>query len=95
MNPINEPTASTLFDMSALTHTDKEVEQLKRHVKTGDYFAILATVLGFVEDSLGSAITKNEELKECEIRVIQNLKKELTYLNNHYDIAPKDGSTLT
>ena len=61
-------------------------------MKSGDYFALLATVTGFIEDTLASA-EKNEPLKERELLLMRELKKDLMYLQEHYEIRPKNALT--
>lgn len=64
-----------------------ENERLLFHVRSGDYFAMVATALGFVEEALA---TKEEDaLPSPELSVLRQLKKDLLYLHAHYDIREK------
>jgi hypothetical protein len=63
----------------------EEYERTDFHIRSGDYFAMLAGALGFVE----------EALRECEAgtptstdkaELVQKMRKELVYLHKHYQI---------
>lgn len=70
----------------------KKRERLLFHIQSGDYFGMLATALGFVEEALhpsarvteGKGITPSEEAL-----LVQDLRNDLRYLHNNYDICPK------
>jgi hypothetical protein len=61
-------------------------EHLDFHVKTGDYFAYLATMLGFIEESLKHS---DKPESEEERALIQDLRKDLCFMNSRYCIAAK------
>jgi len=64
-----------------------ENERLLFHIRTGDYFAMVATALGFVEEALE---TKEEDtLPSPELSVLRQIKKDLLFLHAHYDICEK------
>ena len=70
-----------------------DAERLARlhfHLRTGDYFPTLVTILGFIEETLaayeqGSA----DQMPHLECDLIRGLRKDLMYLNEHYQIQPK------
>lgn len=66
-------------------------ERLIFHLKTGDYFAMLATILGFVEETLERAESKNLELAQKEAALARRLREDLIYLQEHYRIEEKNG----
>ncbi len=64
---------------------DYRLQRLEFHLKQGDYFPMVATVVGFIE----------EALKECKSDVVKastlaTLKKDLMHLHKHYRITQKD-----
>ena len=65
-------------------------ERLKYHVETGDCFNMIATVLGFLEESLRQHGEKNPELETKEVEAARALRERLQFLNQHYCIKPKD-----
>ncbi len=60
-------------------------ERLLFHINTGDYFAMVATALGFVEEKLSSL----EKTPSQELRLLRTLKSDLQYLHAHYAVCPK------
>jgi hypothetical protein len=70
--------------------SDDAHARLLFHVNTGDYFAVLATVLGFVEESLVERTASR--LEEKEVALVQKLRENLIYLHEHYRIEPKEGA---
>lgn len=56
-------------------------EKIDFHVRNGDYLAMLATALGFVE----------ERLKACggadaEAKLVEELRKDLRYVHSKYQV---------
>jgi hypothetical protein len=66
-------------------------ERLLFHIKTGDYFAMLATALGFIEEALEN--TETSIIPSAELMVLRNMKKDLLFLHTRYDIREKTNST--
>jgi len=58
------------------------------HVETGDYFSFLATLLGFVEETL-NASSGTENLVPIQIEAVKAAREDLRYLNTHYRIEPR------
>lgn len=67
---------------------DKRIERLEFHVKSGDYFPMLATILGFVEETLTQC--GKSELAERQYTLLKDVKKDLMHLHQKYDIKKKD-----
>lgn len=68
----------------------ERLEQLQFHIKSGDYFPLLSTLLCFVEEGMrscesGEALT----LPPVEADLIRSLREDLIYLHKHYSIEPK------
>lgn len=63
---------------------DRRLERLEFHLKHGDYFPMVATVLGFVEEALAEC--KSDIVKAATLKT---LKKDLMHLHKHYRITPK------
>lgn len=63
-------------------------EHLDLHAQTGDYFAYLATLLGFLQEV---DPYRNPDVKEFA-HIAEELRKDLRYLNSHYQITRKEKS---
>ena len=65
-------------------------ERLLFHLRTGDYFAMLATALGFVEEGLSSREKRQiGENPSPELVLLRDMKKDLLFLNAQYEIHKK------
>jgi len=56
-------------------------KSLEFHIKSGDYFGTLASVISIIEQS----VSKNKEQKN----ILKKLVKDLVYLQNKYKIIKK------
>lgn len=65
-------------------------ERLEYHIKSGDYFNMVATVIGFLEESLKQHCAEDPALEAQEIAIAQNLRKDLMHMNENYRIEPKE-----
>lgn len=63
-------------------------EHLDFHVKTGDYFAFVATLMGFVEESLARCDSGN--VSEYEKKIAREMRNDLQYVHSNYKIVPRD-----
>ncbi|CAN5730875.1 hypothetical protein BH11PAT2_BH11PAT2_07000 [soil metagenome] len=72
----------------AITDTER-LARLHFHVKTGDYFPTLATILGFVQETLNSYPMVADSLPLLEKDLIQSVRKDLMYLHEYYQIEVK------
>ena len=73
-----------------LSSTDTErLARLHFHLKSGDFFPTLATILGFVEETVGSLDAKEDSLPVLERELIQGVRKDLMYLHKYYRIELK------
>lgn len=89
MDEIAEPLAASLANLASLHPEDERIKKLDIHLKTGDYFAMLVHIMSFIEDTLASAPATNAALKERELKLLADIKKDLLYLHEHYQILPK------
>ena len=72
-----------------MQENEYDIERLDFHLKTGDYFPMLATILGFIQESVGEcACTTVTEMVPIETKLIQNVRKDLAYLHKNYRIVP-------
>jgi hypothetical protein len=70
--------------------TDTErLARLHFHLKSGDYFPTLATILGFVEETISSYELKPGSMPALERELIQSVRKDLMYLHKYYSIELK------
>ncbi|MDB5195371.1 MAG: hypothetical protein JWO84_555 [Parcubacteria group bacterium] len=65
------------------------LERLEFHIKTGDYFPLLATVMGFLEESIRTCENGFLTIAPIEAKVIENIRQDLIHLHKHYQIQPK------
>lgn len=68
------------------TPDDERIERLKFHVDEGDYFPYLATVIGLLKD----AAIGEGDIPEAYLPLIEDMKKDLIHLQEHYDLVKKD-----
>lgn len=71
---------------------ENRIEEIAFHVKSGDYFATLATILMLLEDSLTDCLKRNSPPSEFQIASLQAQREELMHLHEHYTILPKKES---
>lgn len=70
--------------------TDTErLARLHFHLKTGDYFPTLATILGFVEETISGYPASPDTLPSLERELIHSVRKDLMYLHEYYRIEMK------
>lgn len=58
------------------------------HIETDDYFPFLATLLGFVEETLATG-DRTQNLTSIEVEAIRAARKDLRYLHTHCKIEPR------
>lgn len=63
---------------------DRRIERLEFHLKSGDYFPMLATILGFVEETV-----KDCAKDDVQYGLIQKVRKDLMHLHKNYRIEKK------
>lgn len=81
--------ASMFLSSDAVESEDAQHARLTYHLKSGDFFNTVATIVGFLEGSLIEHSTENPELAAQEVRLAQSLRRDLMYLNERYRIEPK------
>lgn len=64
---------------------DKRIERLEFHLQAGDYFPFLATVFGFLQETVKDCAKDNTQYE-----FIQNVRKDLMHLHKNYRITHKD-----
>lgn len=69
---------------------DTQISRLKFHLETGDYFRVLGTVFGFLEETVESNCKAiPDELMTMEKDAIKKFRAQLEHLHAHYQIVPK------
>lgn len=63
-------------------------EHIDFHIQTGDYFAFLATMMGFIEEALGNC--ESELVSERERFLARELRHDLRYIQANYRITPRE-----
>lgn len=89
---MNTPASDVPADIVIIDTTGEpntvSVNNFDFHVKNGDYFAMIATLLGFVEETTQKLKEKDEAMKIAEAQIMA-LRKNLLYLQENYKIEPK------
>ncbi len=67
----------------------ERLKQLEFHIESGDYFPLLATVLGFLEEGMRECETGSLTLAPVEAKVVEDFRKDLIHLHKNYEIQPK------
>lgn len=65
-------------------------DRLDFHIQSGDYFAFLATKLGFLEE----AVKRCGGLSGEEKGIAKELRHDLRYVQAHYKILPRGGAEI-
>ena len=75
----------------AKTTDTERLARLHYHLKSGDYFPTLATILGFVEETISGYQDGPDSMPRLECELIQSVRKDLMYLHEYYsiDLKPK------
>ena len=87
----NFSSISTTTDVSSYVDPLSDYERLNAltfHVETGDYFPSLATLLGFVEETLAGADSAQESIS-IQLEAVRAARKDLHYLHDHCRIEPR------
>ncbi len=77
-----------------LRDAKNDEERLKRlvfHLKTDDYFASIATIMGFLKETIQECSQTGTPMRDVQIRTLDDLRKDLLYLHANYHIMPKKG----
>lgn len=84
------PVTSETQKPTSATHDTERLARLHFHLKSGDYFPTLATILGFVEETLSTYPAK-DAMPCLESELLQGVRKDLMYLHEYYqiDIKPR------
>jgi hypothetical protein len=69
---------------------DERRATLMRHIESGDYFAVLATILGFLEETVRACHEQQTPMDITQVRVIESLREDLKFLHESYRIVPKE-----
>lgn len=59
-------------------------ERIDFHVENGDYFAMLATIMGFMQEGLERCAEGSKEHQ-----LAKDLRQDLRYMHAKYQIVPK------
>lgn len=57
------------------------------HIRTGDYFSFLATLMGFMEETI--ATCGDNDLIEKHQKLARELRHDLRYVQANYSIVPR------
>lgn len=69
---------------------ETQIERLQFHLDTGDYFRVLATIMGFLEETVeNGCATVPKEMIDLQCQALTHFRKDLAYLYDHYEILPK------
>ena len=61
------------------------------HIRSGDYFSVLATMMGFIEETLAAcgAEHENDSSNEKQRAIARELRHDLRYVQANYEIVPR------
>ena len=79
-----------MIQITEIESPDEErLGRLSYHLETGDYFPMLATVLGFVEESVQTcSCAETEALLPLEAVALKGARTDLMYLHKNYRLVP-------
>lgn len=86
MQPFDDTYARPFRELAELGDSPEEAARLARlryHLRTGDYFAFLATIFGILEDSLVNGSASPGE----QLALVKNMRKDLVYLQQECQIG--------
>ena len=69
--------------------SEDRVREIAFHVKSGDYFVTLATIMLLLEDSLADCLKRNAPPSDFHLTTLHALKEELMLLHRDYKVTPK------
>lgn len=75
---------------------EEALKRLRFHVKVDDYFATLATLLGFVEEKLTlleKSVNKGQATS-LELSILNEMQKDLMYLQKNYHICERKNTEI-
>lgn len=67
---------------------EARIERLRFHIERGDYFPFLATVFGMLGETIAAG-TPLPEIAKTQAAFADDMRKDLLYLHERYDLAPK------
>lgn len=82
---INAAVYLTIEDSPA---DQERLERLRFHIQAADYFPYVATVLGFLRDTLANRDPLTP-LERMQAEQIDGLRKDLIHIHESYDLVPK------
>lgn len=92
----NMSTVSTPYALTPIVWVIRDAPvddglRLAFHIKSEDYFAVLTTALGFIEEKLVACVGTGEQSDHVpEIALIRRMRHDLVLLHKEYRIAQKD-----
>src|ERR1700690_1783673 len=69
--------------------SQERAREIDFHVKSGDYFSTLATIMLLIEDSLADCMRRNVPPTDFQTTTLHQLKDELMHLHGAYTIVQK------
>lgn len=78
------PTYRVLRD----ANDDARIKRLTFHIEQGDYFPFLATIIGFLKETLETCERTANENMPAQAAFAEEVRKDLLYLQEHYRITP-------
>lgn len=65
---------------------DERLARLKFHIDQGDYFPFLASVIGFLEETVRTCTNDPENKTKAEYAA--SVRKDLIHLHEYYQLSP-------
>ncbi len=82
-------TLSPVFFLFRDSVEDARLERLAFHIEQGDYFPFLATVLGFLKETVEGSSAASD-LDRAQAAFAGEMREDLLYLQEHYRIVPAE-----
>ena len=62
-------------------------QQIDFHIRSGDYFAFLATMMGFMEEAL--SVCAHDEIVDQQRKLARELRHDLRYVQANYQVSAR------
>jgi len=74
------------YKIRSLLNFVKDEKSVRFHIKSDDYFGTIATVLSLIRQQIKKDACQNADVLS---RTLNNIEKDLMFLQNNYQISPK------
>ncbi len=92
ITPTNKPETQQTASMEALAAFDEKLkesnmnEHMEDHIARGDFFHLLATYMGFLEETAADPDSVPPELRDMQVRLSASIRRSLQEMARKYHI---------